>query len=138
MSSERLTSWLDESRTTQSDLARRINVTRSAVTRWATGVAEPRVPLAIAIEKHSAGAVPATGWPGTTFSGTRGARAVAEWMSMHQFTFLDAAEFLGCSPRTVRSLLQHRREPHSETLVRLHAFGPRSMRALTLEDFARD
>lgn len=57
-----LAEYLDAAKLSRLDLARRLGVTDSAVSRWATGERCPSVTFAFAIERETGGAVPAASW----------------------------------------------------------------------------
>lgn len=57
-----LASYLEKSRRSYSDFARAVGADRSQIYRCATGERRPGLELAIAIERETAGAVPAASW----------------------------------------------------------------------------
>lgn len=57
-----LVDWLEQSKTSQSDLARKLGVSRAAVHAWARGKVSPTVFYALAIDAVSGGAVELRSW----------------------------------------------------------------------------
>jgi len=63
VAAEILRDWLEATNTTQTAVAEALDVTRVAVSKWCSGDMAPSVWRAKALERYTAGAVPAARWP---------------------------------------------------------------------------
>ena len=57
-----LTAYLEAANITQSDIARTVGIDRSVMSRIVNGTVTPSLRVAVAIERATGGAVPASSW----------------------------------------------------------------------------
>jgi transcriptional regulator with XRE-family HTH domain len=132
---ERLRDWLSTAEYSQSDVAEILEVSRQAVSKWASGKLIPSLKHCAELDKLSQGAVPATIWARRKLPEpkSKGARAIQKAASVYYGSLNRLATETGLPQRSLARWGSSKNAPRQWQLPILN----KALKAnLTVDDFA--
>ena len=132
---ERLRSWLSSSDYSQSDVAEILEVSRQAVSKWASGKLIPSPRHCAELDKLSQGAIPATAWARRKLPEpkSKGAQAIQQAASVYHGSLSRLASETGLPQRSLARWGANKNAPRPRWLPAL----TKALKAsLTVDDFA--
>ena len=114
-----LKDWLDKNEQSYAAFATEIGVSRAAVGRWVRGVRVPHPRLAVRIEEHTRGHVPATIWDDTDHL-SKGGAALVRWMRANGLTASATARTIGVNHTSIHQWIRGTVVPSPASLEALN------------------